>query len=87
MTEQLSQLEQQQQALLHQIKPLSARASEPMQKALAEIEKMPGHASVTWGHPPVKLLMPSITTGCAVASKPKAHVTFPPTKANACMVP
>ncbi len=39
MTEQLSQLEKQQQALLQQIKPLSARASEPVQKALAEIEQ------------------------------------------------
>ncbi len=39
MTEQLSQLEQQQQALLQQIKPWSARASEPVQKALAEIEQ------------------------------------------------
>ncbi len=39
MNEQLSQLEQQQQALLQQIQQRIGRASEPMQKALAEIEQ------------------------------------------------
>ena len=39
ISEQLSQLEQQQQALLHQIRQKSARSSEPVQRALAEIEQ------------------------------------------------
>ncbi len=39
MVEQLSQLEQQQQALLQQIRQLAARASTPTQQALAEIEQ------------------------------------------------